>query len=336
MEQRAMPEDLQAMLDAHVRYELERSEGDRFEQAVREEVDALYTWLGTVTVRDLTPNAETIAQVMARLPITDELVALIAEVIASGHRALLADESRIGDLLRREDVRTVNARLAGLEDARREVLDLVTTSEAYGRLVSHVVYHALKAYALTENLLARKIPGASSLVRFGQRSLSSAAPGLEANVDRQLTAFVQANISDTLRESRRFLDATLDAPMLAAMADEAWDGIAARSVASVAGAVSSDDLRALVVTLGPLARQLQQSGLVGDLVAAGVAAVLDRAPDRTAAALMDELGVDAGRVTEVAVDLVRPAARRAVETGCAEARIRARLEPFYRGWAAQR
>lgn len=331
-----MPDDLQAMLDAQVRYELKRWEGDALKRAVGEEVDALYAWLGTVTVRDLAPDAETLAQLASRLPITDEVVALAAEVVVAAHVSLGREGSAAGDLLRRDDVRAFNAALADLEDARREVLDLVTTSEAYARLVSHVVYHALKAYALTENLLARKIPGASSLVRFGQRSLSSAAPGLEANLDRQLTAFVQANISDTLRESRRFLDATLDAPMLAAMMDEAWDGIASRSVASVAGAVSSDDVHALTSALAPLARDLQQSGLVGDVVAAGVAAVLDRKPDRTVAALLDEAGVNAAGLAEEAVTLLRPAVRRAVETGYAEARIRARLEPFYRGWATQR
>ena len=40
--------------------------------------------------------------------------------------------------------------------------------------------------------------------------LASAAPGLEGNVDRQLSGFVQANIADTLRESQRFLDGMLD------------------------------------------------------------------------------------------------------------------------------
>lgn len=328
-----MPDDLHAMLDAHVRYELERWAGDRFPQAVREEVDALFAWLGTVTLRDLAPDTEALARAASGLRVTDELVATAAEVAAAAHRTLSVDQTRIGDLLSREDVQAVNARVAAMEDARREVLDLVTTSEAYSRLVAHVVYHALKAYALTENVFARKIPGASSLVRLGQRSLSSAAPGLEANVDRQLTAFVQANISDTLRESRRFLDTTLDATMLAAMADEAWDDIAARTIASATTAVTGDDVHALVGALGPLARQLLESGLVGDLVAAGVATVVDRERDRTVAALLDELGIDAGRVAQEVVVLLRPAVRRAVETGYAEARVRARLEPFYRGWA---
>jgi delta 1-pyrroline-5-carboxylate dehydrogenase len=59
---------------------------------------------------------------------------------------------------------------------------------------------------LTENVIARKVPGASSLVRLGKRGLNAAVPQLEAGVDRQLKTFVQANVSDTLKDSRRYLD----------------------------------------------------------------------------------------------------------------------------------
>ena len=42
-----------------------------------------------------------------------------------------------------------------------------------------MLYRGVKDYVLTENVLARRIPGASSIVRFGQRGLNTAAPGLE-------------------------------------------------------------------------------------------------------------------------------------------------------------
>jgi hypothetical protein len=205
----------------------------------------------------------------------------------------------------------------------------VTESTAYTRLVAHVLYHGLKGYVLTENVLARKIPGASSLVRLGQRGLNSAAPRLEANVDRQLTAFVQANVSDTLRESRRYLDATLDEQMLTTMADDTWETNSGRSVASVVAMLDLDDVDALVALGGDALRHLRDSGLLADVAETVTRDLLQRHGGRPAGDLLDALGITEDALAQDATSLLRPVMEHAHATGFLESRIRARLAPFY-------
>ena len=120
--------------------------------------------------------------------------------------------------------------LADDRSVRDAVIAAVTASKGYRKLVSHVLYQGVKGYLLTENVVARKLPGASTLVKFGQKTMSAAAPNLEAGVDRRLTAFVEANLSETLRESRRYLEATLTPELLTEMADEVWTTLADRPV----------------------------------------------------------------------------------------------------------
>ena len=55
-----------ALLDAHVRFELERWSGDGLAAAVREEVEALYAWLASVRLADVAP-AEPAAAALAGL-----------------------------------------------------------------------------------------------------------------------------------------------------------------------------------------------------------------------------------------------------------------------------
>jgi hypothetical protein len=320
------------MLDAHVQFELEQWTGQALDDTVREQVDALVAWLRTVRLADIAPAddiAGVVADLLSDLPLTDDLVALVGEAIAAGHEALCARDGTVGDLVRRQDYDTLVALLITMEDARRELMTAVTESTAYTRLVAHVLYHGLKGYVLTENVLARKIPGASSLVRLGQRGLNSAAPRLEANVDRQLTAFVQANVSDTLRESRRYLDATLDEQMLTAMADDTWETNSGRSVASVVAMLDLDDVDALVALGGDAIRHLRDSGLLADVAETVTRDLLQRHGDRPVGDLLDAVGITEEALARDAASLLRPVVEHAHATGFLESRIRARLAPFY-------
>lgn len=321
-----------AMLDAHVRFEMERLAGPGLDESVHEEVDALFGWLRSVRLGEIAPAGEAaaaIGQLAAEASVTDELIGLLGEFVAGIHRVVLEEEGAVEDLLRQEDYDGLVAVLAGMEDARHEILDILTTSEAYTKLVAHVLYHGVKSYVLTENLLARKIPGASRLVRLGQRGLTSAAPKLEAGVDRQLLAFVQANIADTLGESRRYLDEMLDEEVLMSMAQEIWQNDAGRTVASVAVLAEPEQVAELVRQSGSIWEYLRTSGTLQQSVQAGVEHVLRRHSGRSVGEILTGLGVTKEAVATHVLAIIRPGIDHAREAGYLESRIRHRLEAFY-------
>jgi hypothetical protein len=299
---------------------------------VREEVAALFAWARTVTVADVAPAsvvAGAAGRLVDELRVADGVVALAAEAVAAVQRVLLDEHRPVGDLLTQPEYEQLVAVLVGMTDARRELLDVLTTSEAYNKLVAHVLYHGVKSYVLTENVIARKVPGAGALVRLGQRGLASAAPGLEGTVDRQLRGFVQANIADTLRESQRFLDSTLDEPLLTTMAGEAWQENAGRSVASLAGLAQPEQVRRLVAVAVGVVGRLGDAGELGPAVATVVEGVLRMRADRSLGDLFDEAGVSEDWVVQAVLAALGPAAEQARTSGLLEARVRNRLEAFY-------
>lgn len=320
------------MLEAHVQFELGRLTGEALAESFRAEVAASFAWLNNVRLADVAPAqsmADATEQLVVDLPPTPELVDLIAEVVAAGHGVLLDEDRPISQVLRRDDFDAVFSTFAGMDDVWGELIDVIAASQAYARLVSHVLYHGLKAYVLTENLFARKIPGASSLVRLGQRGLTSAAPGFEAGVDRHLMAFVAANIADTLGESQRYLRTLLDQEMLSAVATEAWQANADRTVASGAALVQPDAAVELAALAGDVWEGLQQSGLLGEIVRVVVDTLLQGHGDRVVGELLAELGLTEDVVADTVISVVAPSLEHARETGLLEERIRLRLQPFY-------
>ena len=286
------------LLEAHVAFEVARWSGERLDETVAEHAGAVRRWLDGVTVAEGAPaeaTARTLARIVARFELTDALVETVA------------------------DDRSV----------RDAVIAAVTASKGYRKLVSHVLYQGVKGYVLTENVVARKLPGASTLVKFGQKTMSAAAPNLEAGVDRRLTAFVEANLSETLRESRRYLEATLTPDLLAEMADEVWTTLADRPVGEILAVADPEGTREVVVAVGPVVRRWQDEGVIAEVVESVALEALKEHADRSVGELLEEWGIAVETVVADVLEILRPGLEHARTSGLLEERVRAHLEPFY-------
>ncbi len=329
------PADLDRLVEAHVAHELARWDSGAVEAVLRDEISAAWEWLGQVTVGELAPAAPTAARLagaLASTALTDEMLGLIVDATLAARDATAASALTPADLVGRRDLDAAVDQLAGMEALRTAAIRAFTDSTAYHRLVAHVLYHGIKAYVLTENVLARRLPGASSMVRLGQRGLNAAAPRLEDAVDKRLSAFVQANIGDTLRDSRRFLEQTLDAATLHDLVDEAWTQAARRPLAGTGELVTDADVESLTVTVGALVQQVVAGGRVIPVVEDAVRRLLDTYAECRVAPLLTDLGVEPDRLATDLAALARPVLDRA--RPLLEDRIRARLSDFYGSAAA--
>ena len=328
--------DVEAMLEAHVRFEVDRLSARRLPETVSSDVDELFAWLAQVRL-DEVADAQVVATAVvdaARALDTDTLARTAVVLAHAVQRELAATDATLGDLVSEADAQRWAEVVSGLDDARRALVTAVTSSRTYSRLVAHVVYSGIKSYVLTENVLARRIPGASSLVRLGQRGLGAAAPGLESSVDRQLIAFVDANIADTIRDSRRFLDGELDTASVSTAARQAWAEAADTPVSSSSDLVSADELEEMADLAVRQWVRLRNSDTFADAARAAVGAYAEEHGGPPLAEVLADLGLTRDVVAEVALAMLRPTLDHARRSGELEARVRRRLEAFYRTFPA--
>lgn len=320
------------LLEAHVAFEMTRWTGDRLDETVAEHTGAVRRWLEGTLVSQVAPaeaTAGTLGRVVAGLDLSDALLEAVADVVAAGHEVLTTFDALVGEVVDGTHYDALVWLLADDRSVRDAVIAAVTASKGYRKLVSHVLYQGVKGYLLTENVVARKLPGASTLVKFGQKTMSAAAPNLEAGVDRRLTAFVEANLSETLRESRRYLEATLTPALLAEMADEVWTTLADRPVGEIVGVADPEGTREVVVALGPVVRRWRDEGVIAEVVESVALEALKEHADRSVGELLKEWGVELETVVADAAELLRPSLEHAHASGLLEERVRAHLEPFY-------
>lgn len=327
--------DKNAMLDAHVQFELGQWTADQLTQTLTEEVSELFKWLETVQVNQAINRSRVdslVQRYVSEAPVSDELLQLVEQSVLAVHSAALEDGTQMSDLLGREDYARLVKTAIGMKGIRDAITNQITTSEVYSQLIAHVLYRGIKTYLSSESVFARRVPGASSLMRFGQGALSSAAPNLEKSIDKQLTAFVNANIQDSVRESKRYIDDVLDEELLSQVADEVWKVNSGATVADVAGLISAESIAEATESGRGVWLHLQTSPLISGLIASVVDDFLARHGSRSVADLLSEVGLGEGWVVQELSDLAEPVFVRAVEDGYLEERIRARLAAFYESY----
>lgn len=324
--------NMDTMFEAHVQFEIDQFTAERLGISLAREVSAAFAWLESVPLsKVITPELIDgwVQQYVIDAPISDEIAEMISSAVCTAHDAARRDDTPVAELLPVDVYEQLARTVIGMNEIRRAITNEITTSEVYSRLISHVLYTGIKNYLLTESVIARKVPGASSLMRLGQSALSSAAPNLEKSIDRQLTAFVNSNIQDSIRESRHYLDKVLDEELLSAVAAEVWKNNADSTLADAAALLSDESLARLVESAQAAWLNLRSTPTVRNMLGQVTVDFLSRNGDRPVASLLADVGITASLVSAQLTDVLTPVAARALDDGYLEERIRARLGAFY-------
>jgi hypothetical protein len=323
--------DRSRLLDAHVQFELDQWTGPALKESIAEEVRALFVWLESVALEEAVTADQVIdwAIRVLQTPPSEELWRLMEQLLDVTHEALLESDTTLADLLPRQRYDQIIAVIVGLPDVRRVVIDQITRSTIYSELVSYLLYHGIKAYLVTGNILARKIPGASSLLRFGQNAITSAAPSLEKTVDKQLTAWMKANIQDTIRSSGTFLATIADDAMIRTIADEIWSTNAAVTMSESAGLLRQPSPSETARAGRDLWLHVVGTPPFRDLLVHIVHEFFRSNASTPVAVLLARVGIGPEMVAEDLGQAAEPIAEKARDSGYLEARIRNRLDAFY-------
>ncbi len=324
--------DRQALLDAHVAFELRRWQGEALRSLVDEEVQALYAWLASVTLQEVVRPAPVVALIrrsVVELPISPEVIDSLRESVQVVFELLREDLTPIEGVAPRVLYDRLTESAIGMEALRREITHQVVTSPVYTTLLSTVLYQGIKGYVLSENAISRKIPGASSLFRFGQSALNNAAPQLEKAIDRQLTAFIHDNLQEIVAESERFLNSALNDKALREVADDLWIANAQTPMATLTRYTDAALIDAAVTLVRDFWLHFRQTPLFLEIVEQLVRNFFLRHGKKPVATWLAELGITPPLLVDEIYAFAAPAVSTALQSGYLEDRIRARLAAFY-------
>ncbi len=324
--------DAETLLEAHVTHELNRFQGEPLKDAIKEEVSAFYEWGGEITLNDLT-NPEDIFNVIRRniieKPIPEAVIAMITEDAIKVHEVLQASDALTEEILPKEHYDLFVEHIIGLEDLRHEITRQSVNTSIYAKLISHVLYDGIKSFVVSENAVTKKVPGASSLLKFGKGVLSIAAPMLEDSIDTTLRDFIKVNIETSIKGSEKFLNSALNEELLNQLASEIWEAIEKEKINVSTQYIDADFITSLSPVVCGFWEHFRSTPFFTDTCKELIDYFFEKHADKKVTLLLEDVGVTEDVAIQEACETACPIFEKPVIRKYLEQRLRARLESFY-------
>ncbi|MGX1202866.1 hypothetical protein [Marinobacter sp. MBR-105] len=327
------------LLEAHVRHELNALKGAKLKKFLHQEVDELLEYANSITL-ERAVSAEQIMGLIRRVVVSMELDAGIPELAADLATEVLnapvQSQTRLGDILSREQASAFVEEALELRHQRERVISEIMAHPVYQELVSNVVYHGLVNYLYEDNLITRSVPGVGSMMKFGKKMANKAVPGLDETFERRIKAWLSDSLPSLIARSEQFLHKALSDDELRDTVMAAWVSLEDSTIEDLQDGLGDVQLQEFVVLGYDFWLHFRQTPYFEGCVQAVVEGLYARYGNQPVMNLLADIGVTREViVTELEavglplVDLLR-------QEGYLEALLRRRLEPFYRSAATKK
>jgi hypothetical protein len=321
----------QQLLDAQVRYHLDRLTGDQLASTVSTLADDLFAAAGLHRIDELVDREAVKAIVVRALgtvpgsAAVSGIVELATTVVYDGPAAPYP----LGELVDRERVEVLLDELLALTPVLERALERLIASPLVSTMASRFMGRIVGEVLQANKAVTDKVPGLGSLMSFG----TSAASKVMGAADKQFEGLIGDTVGKggtfAVRRLNRIVIETLRDPTTREAVLQVWDLLSQEPVAGLSEYATHEEISGAVDAVHDLAVITVANEHVAHLGEVIVDAFFERFGGYTPTELLDEL--DLSREDLVA-DLVRmaPGAVDALrESGELERMLRAQLEPFY-------
>lgn len=319
------------LLEAHVAFEMAQWRGETGQQRLTELVDVFWHWAETTTLNAVI-DVDTLRGVAERLALDielpDHLAAVIGAIADELVRLEVNRDTRVRDVIDQSLFEEGVSLTVELESLRVRLIRQLLNSPVYTALASDVLYQGIKDYIFSDSNAIRSIPGVSRLLKSSSAAVSRRMPGLEAQVESRVRAYIESNTARTLARTEAYLLESLDAERIRALAEEVWAAAADKPL-SVADAIEPAELQRLIDYGLQVWRSLRETEYVGRMIDEGVQRYVAWHGDDTLAELMGQVGIGRDVLLTETEQLAPVIIEGLADTGLLEALIRDRLAPFY-------
>ena len=327
----------QQLLELHIQHELAAFNPDKLINWARNESSSLFEWLQTTQLTQFV-TAKQIKTVIKTNVVEDDVPGAIAEIAGEAATSLFTSakhkKTALKDIVSRAEYESFVDKLIELEEQRKQGLDKIIDLPLYGDLISGVVYQAITRYIYESNILSKKVPGVSSMLKMSKNVLNKAAPKLGSGIEDSVKSYITDSLEFILDESKSFLNESVTDEQLKASALDLWDMLEDKTLGEFQQGMDSIDLSEFVVLGYEFWKHFRKSKYFKHAYETIVDYFFDKYGSVEFSILLDDFMITPERVMKE-VELFAPLVLNTlIDSGQLEGLIRRRLADFYESKAA--
>jgi len=340
------------LLEAHIEHELNAFKNGAYKKKVREEISTLFRWITHIKLKDIS-NPEQINEFIQRKVVDSPVPGGITELIGEMSRKVLTsihnEKTLFEDIFLRKQFDIIMDKGISLTEVRTFLIKKILNSTVYSKLISTMIYTAIKEYLITESKMAQNIPGLSSLIHIGKNtvniaeslpmvssvinvckeSINDAFPLFETEIENRIISYIETTLESRIQHSENFLLELLNEKHLNTLTDQIWDLISKNSLSDYYSTLNANDMEDFILIGYDFWLHFRKTPYFKNIYQELVSYFFEKYGDNEIDIIIEDMGVDEEMVINDIIQLISPGIETALDIGYLEERIRYRLESFY-------
>lgn len=327
----------EALLEAHINFEMRAFEPDQLEQSVRLEVDRIFSLVGSLKIQDVVTEKqiETAIQEVRNRQVPPDAQTFFDLLATRSIELSKSSNETLSDLTTKDIQKQWTEVLINSNELRSDVARDFARSVFFKKLISEVLFFSLRRFMSEENALTKNIPGVASLLKFGQNLVNQTLPGLDENVSRALRDFINKNIDNVSRYAETVLTAEMDEKMLREIADGFWDDFSTRPLSRFSDDLKQMQNQKVKDAANATWEHFKKTDLFDRIIRMLYRAFLDHYGSLEIQTALANSGFDRGAVVDSITQGVIPGVQASVANGSLRSYVSERLRRFYESDVAQ-
>ncbi len=241
------------------------------------------------------------------------------------------DDATIGELLREEHFEAILEQVLKLQSLREKAIHAAMNHPLVSEMVSEMLYTGIKNFLLEENALA-KLPGVSSMMKIGRKSVVGKAMG---GMEESIRTYLQKNIRVTLKTGEQWLNKQLTNERIQQLARDGYHRIAPLKPANYMKMVPDGAVTEVVAQSCAITDESARLAYTRRLVSVGIQAAVASLMEKPLKSVLEGMQISEERIREIATPALARGASVLVEQGVLEPFIEWVLDDFYQSEACR-
>lgn len=237
------------MLSLHLQHEMLCFNEHNFITLMKEETELLFDWVSHIPLKNLV-NADQVKEVIDRNVVQASVPGAVAEIAGEAANKLFTSSQHksttLNAFISRTQYEEFIDKLIELKEQRINGMDKLIDLPLYGELISGVLYKSITRYIYDNNLISKKIPGVSSLLKAGRNVVNKTVPKLGSGFEDSVRSYIVSSLDFILEESKTFLSESVTDEQLKISAMELWTIIEKKPISEFQQGMDSLDLSEFV------------------------------------------------------------------------------------------
>jgi hypothetical protein len=333
------------LLELHVKHELQRLTSEQIEKDIKAEVDAFLELSSDIKLKELISSDQLIKNLNGAIRLEPNIDKSIKKIVIAIYNDKRHEKTSLSNLIGDDELELLIDKALDLNIARNELIENALHNKLVKDVIADLLYSGISRYMAQGNAMAKKVPGAKTMMNIGKGFVNRAAPELEEKLEKQIKRYIGIALPELLAQSEKFIANSVSDEDIKEIVNEVWQALKEKPIAGFKEFISEGDVEEITelvlqqVHIDPNAdgddNKDTNARYVMGLAETGIKAFYKEYGNKKLSILMKDLGLNADYINEQLAGVLPSIVETLKQSGLLEARLRERLENFYQSPAVQ-